>query len=86
MKSLNRQRQNRGGSKMKELTIEEIKDLLPDVKVATDSGNRKFIGKVSGRKNRFATVTVYTYGLTSSYEVSWPTVARAYNNNSAIRL
>lgn len=63
------------------LSIEKIKRVLPGVYVS-DNG-RTYAGRVSGRKNRFATVS---WSTNSAVEVCWETVQRCVNNNTAIRV
>jgi len=66
------------------MTIEEVKELLPDVPVILlGKRARQTVGQVSGRKEAFATVTVrFIYGgmedrLSQTY--SWEAVTRAAN-------
>ena len=60
-------------------TIAQIKDKLPNVKVQYKG--KTYVGYVSGRKNRFATI----HFSDRSADWSWESVARAYNNKSALR-
>ncbi len=62
------------------MTIEQIKELLPDVKVNI-LGTIGLAG-VSGRLEKFATITMPMTGC--SYQVSWDAIARAINANEAI--
>lgn len=63
------------------LTTAYVKEYLPDVSVQYQ--NEIFVGKLSGRKNKFATVTIapngdYGYGYVTA-EVSWDAVVRMIN-------
>lgn len=51
----------------------EVREILPDVDVQI--GDETYTGRVSGRKNPFATVTLLDG---RSHEFSWDAVARAY--------
>ncbi len=59
-------------------TIEEVKEMLPAVKVRV--GKRVVKGLVKGRKNKFATV----FTPLGSFEYSWLAVTRAYNSDKTL--
>lgn len=64
------------------MTIEEIKEKLPDVKV-------KYQGKIynailTGRKNTFATIHTITEYNVQSFDYSWQAIERAINNDTAL--
>ena len=61
------------------MTITEIKKYLPNVTVKLP--NKAFVvGKVTGRKNRFATVTFSNHEIETSIEVPWRTIQRVRTN------
>jgi hypothetical protein len=66
------------------MTMDEAKRDLPDVKVKMPNGVI-LTGKVSGRKNKFPTVSVFTpeYGA-FSFETSWAQIAWAATDDTAI--
>lgn len=72
-------------------TVESVKRLLPSVRVHT--GKRKFAtGRVSGRLNRFATVTVdncFRHGSNDpwmDFEFSWEAIVHSLNNGTALEV
>jgi len=63
----------------------QVKDELPTVKVLI--GRKIFKGFLSGRKNPFATVTVYEWnGDFLDWQFSWETVTNAINTNQSLRV
>lgn len=63
------------------MTIEEIKAELPPVRIKF--AGKIYRGSVSGRLNRFATVSpIPTIAL--GFQYSWEAVQRAVNNNSVL--
>ncbi len=60
-------------------TVKEIKEMLPRVHV--NYKGKVVMGRVVGRKNKYATV----HTPIGSWEFSWQSVTRAYNNNSILR-
>ena len=66
-------------------TIEEIKQNLPDVLVRMDK-KMTVTGRVSGRRNAFATVSCEWHGVPVQYEYAWETIAHAVNNNTPLRV
>ncbi len=66
------------------MTEQEARDTLSDVRVKL-SNSLIEMGQVSGRLNRFATVTVYGGGdMSIQREVSWELIARAVSTDAAI--
>ena len=70
-------------------TIDRLKDALPDVPVRLGNGVQH--GQVSGRYDRFATVTVscpcsqrQQPSWTIRLEVAWSTLVRVLNTGSAV--
>ncbi len=60
-------------------TIESVKETLPDVQLK--SGNRINSAILSGRENRFATVTINNwYG----FQFSWEAIVRSLNNQEPL--
>lgn len=66
------------------LTLDEIKAQLPAVTV--NAGGRVYPATVTGRLNRFATVSFQLHGLRVSYEFAWPTVQSAVNGGQALKV
>ena len=67
------------------MTIEQTKDTLPDVRVSVLG--TIITSRVSGRKERFATVFIPTpQGSWLNYQFSWETVARAVNSGKALKV
>lgn len=65
------------------MSIQEVKDRLPPVRVRLQTGD-VVIGQLSGRKEKFARIFVGHSGVSFSYEFSWHTVAKAVSNNSIL--
>jgi hypothetical protein len=65
------------------MTIKELKEKLPDVKVNVDG--KTYTGILTGRINKFATVTVHhpVWGK-HNFEFSWQAVTRAINNDTEL--
>lgn len=66
--------------------VEKVKAELPNVKVKI--GNQIHTGRVSGRLNKFATVSVTNLGtlhaksrVFADFQVAWPTIVHALNND-----
>ena len=58
------------------MTIEELKDKLPDVRV--EFNGTLYLATVHGRKNKFATVAVHVgTGRYVTAEYSWESIARS---------
>lgn len=64
-----------------ELTVKEVKEMLPDVKVRLSTG-KVVKASVRGRMNKFASV----FTSEGSYKFSWLAVTRAINGNHALKL
>jgi hypothetical protein len=62
------------------MTIDEIKEKLPDVKVKVFG--EVYNGMLSGREKQFP--LVYVFELRQSYAFSWHAIYRAVNNNTAL--
>lgn len=66
------------------MTLNQVKRDLPQIRVKHNG--KGFWGKLSGRKNSFATVTIfgeYSHALQANYidfYASWETVTRVINN------
>ena len=60
-----------------------VKKQLPAVDVII--GHKKVVGKVSGRKNKFATVWVILLDVQTPIEFSWVTIARALSANKPLK-
>ena len=63
--------------------VNAIKEVLPTVNVKLTDGT-KTTGKVLGRLNDFATVTVDTKLGEMSREVAWETLSEIYFNNGHV--
>ena len=61
-------------------TAESVKEKLPDVPVKFNG--KVYIGRVLGRKNRFATVSIDDG---REWEWNWETIATALNNGWELR-
>ena len=59
---------------------DEVQKILPDVDIRI--GNETFTGRVSGRKNPFATVTLLDG---RHHEFSWAAIARAYFQGNVLQ-
>jgi len=62
------------------MTTDEVKANLPDIRIKI--GKAIYAGRVSGRKNRFATIYVPDLGV--DYEYAWQTIAHSINNDSPL--
>ncbi len=60
-------------------TIAEVRATLPNITVKTDRGF--VVGRVEGRKNRFATVIIGSGDAERTFQATWEVVKEAYNNN-----
>ena len=66
------------------MTVQEVKDKLPNVKVKLFG--RVLTGHVSGRKKKYATVWVKSGGHIYDHQYSWQTVARAITMKQPLRV
>jgi len=66
------------------MTIQEIKENLPDIKIKLDNGEI-VKGLVRGRNLRFAKVSRTTWG-GFAFDVAWETIERCINNNTPLIL
>jgi len=69
------------------MTIEEIKDFLPKVKVRLNG--KTFEATTSGRENGFCAVTVFKPfpGIPfQSWEFSWEAIARSINEKTSLSI
>lgn len=76
----------RNGSRNMERTIAQVKAELPDVKVMHNG--KRHLGRVSGRLNQFATVSIgYSPALRDfvDFQFSWEAIARAVNSGLPLR-
>jgi len=68
------------------MTIQEVKDTLPDVKIRI--GDDVYEGKVSGSQRTYAKVTAWVgddeQPWPLSYDFSWKAVTRAANTGSIL--
>ena len=65
-------------------TTDQVKEHLPDVQVSRGTIER--LGRLSGRGNRFATVSVANdHGWPIAFDVAWETVTHCLNNDRPIR-
>ena len=64
------------------MTIAEIKEKLPDVKVLYK--NKVYIGRVYGRTNKFPTTVITVDGHDIHFEVAWATVQQCLCKNVPI--
>ena len=62
------------------MSIQEARESLPMVSVNTVFG--LLTGKVTGRENEWATVTVEGFG---QWQFSWATIARAITNHHPLQ-
>ena len=62
------------------MTVEEVRDQLPDVSVRLADGTI-VSGHLSGRKNDFATVWLHI-----PIEFAWETIATAINTGNPLRI
>lgn len=60
-------------------TIEEIKELLPSVKVRVPGG--VILGRLSGRLEQFAKVHIDLFGIRASVVFSWESVKNSLNED-----
>jgi len=60
-------------------TVDEVKEKLPNVRV--NVSGKITVGRVMGRKNRYATV----HTSKGSFEYSWIAVTRAVNGDYALK-
>lgn len=67
-----------------ELTVEQVKELLPDVRVHILG--MTVTARVSGRKERFAAVFVPMQGSWLNFQFSWETVTRAVNGGRVLQV
>jgi len=66
------------------MNIEDAKRDLPNVRVKMPNGTT-FIGKVTGRKNRFPTVSVlFSECGEFSFQTSWAQIARKATDGTSI--
>lgn len=76
---------------MKQWTVEEVKDRLPDVKVqfqVNGKGRGIKTGLIRGRQMSFAQVSVYlpTSEAWFTFQAAWSEIAHCLNNNSSLRV
>lgn len=64
------------------MSIQEVKDQLPDVTIRYADYPTTYPASVSGRLNRFATVTRIDNGM--QWEFSWEAVTRAVNTGRSL--
>ena len=65
-------------------TVKDVRRILPDVPCIMPGGIAA-MGRVTGRNNDFATVSVDGATAVSSGEFAWSTIASSLNNNRALR-
>lgn len=65
------------------MSIDDIKNMLPDVQVSF--GGVALLGILCGRNDDVATVYVPARE-NASFQFSWPTIRRAINDNRTLRL
>lgn len=65
------------------MTIAEIKESLPDVKVLYK--NKVYIGRVYGRTNKFPTTVITVDGHDIQFEVAWITIQRCLEKNVPVK-
>ena len=66
------------------MTIAEIKEQLPTVKINLNS--RIVAGQISGHYNQFAAVNTKVDGIAMGWDFSWQAIERAINNNTALEI
>ena len=62
------------------LTVAQVKEKLPSVRLHVNVKGKIVPGRVVGRKNKFATV----HTRLGSWDFSWLTVTRAHNSKSVL--
>lgn len=64
------------------MTIKKIKEKLPNIRVKIN--NRIYTGILSGKKNKFATISIFIdcFPEYVNYEFSWEAIARSINKDT----
>lgn len=70
---------------MRHWTLNEVMNELPDCQVKLDSG-RVLTAKVTGRANKFATLTFTLEGFTATAECAWATIQHCLNTGRPVRV
>ena len=66
------------------MTIDEIKERLPDVKVSFNGD--VYNGVLSGRERQFPLVTIFHSMRAQSFEFSWSAIERAINTDTPLKI